>query len=183
MAPFIGDPSDYDVSSFEDGMKGACLCGNITVDIKQKGLFDKPNGHVCHCYNCRRFAGGSHVNILCLPTANITVSDPKSFLKIYEDRDTGSENTVPRSFCSNCGSPIGCVPLIKEPRLSMVALGLFPKMPEPEFEVFTKHRQDWARPATEKAEQCDFADVFAKYVASMMDSSAPGTDAGASGRT
>ncbi|CAK3790238.1 hypothetical protein DOTSEDRAFT_72891 [Lecanosticta acicola] len=168
MAPsFEGNPSDQDPSTLNNGMKGSCLCGNITIHINQEGLFDKPNGHVCHCFNCRRFAGSSHVNILALPTKNVTVVDPKSYLKTYQDEDTGNGNVVPRSFCSNCGSAVGVFPAVV-PELSMVALGLFPRMPEPEFEVFTKHRQEWEGPVTERTRQCAFAEEFKEFVPGIL---------------
>lgn len=168
MAPLTGSPADQDPSSLKDGMQGSCLCGNITVDIKQPALFDKPNGHICHCLNCRQFSGSASANILALATANLTVSDPKAYLKTYNDTATGSGNTVGRSFCSNCGSPIGCPPIAGAPQLSIVVLGLFPRIPEPEYEVFTKHRQEWVKSLAGPEGQCEFAEECPQYFAKLL---------------
>lgn len=160
--------ANSDAASLQDGMQGSCLCGAITLTITQLGLFDKPNGHICHCVNCRQSSGAASLNILCLPTSNVTFSDPQSYLKTYLDNNTGSGNTVARSFCGNCGSSIGSLPVLGMEKLSMVALGLFPKMPVPEFEVFTKDRVAWLRPATDDAEQCQSAEAFAKYAGKYL---------------
>lgn len=168
MAQLTGDPSSHDLFSLKEGMQGSCLCGNIILKITQKGLFDKPNGHICHCLNCRRFSGAASVNILTLPTSNLTVTDSKNFLKAYHDTDTGSGNTVARSFCSNCGSPIGCLPILPAPQISVVALGLFQRIPEPEFEVFTKHRQAWVKPLAGQEGQYEYAEEFLGYVGKYL---------------
>ncbi|KAF2172635.1 hypothetical protein M409DRAFT_49188 [Zasmidium cellare ATCC 36951] len=168
MTQLTGSPADQDPSSLKDSMQGSCLCGSITVKVTLPGLFDNPIGHICHCYNCRQSSGASGMNILTVPTPNLTYTDSKNYLKTYNDTNTGSGNTVARSFCSNCGSTIGCLPVLSAPQLSMVALGLFPRIPVPEFEVFTKHRQSWLKPAAREEDQCDFAEEFPKYVGKYL---------------
>ena len=81
-----------------------------------------------------------------LPAANVTLADPKNFLKTYVDKDTGSGRTVPRRFCSNCGSGIGTVQAENNEGNVFVCVGLFPRIPKPEAELFASHRQEWVQP-------------------------------------
>ena len=103
MPSYRGDPKDQDVSKFADGMTGECLCGNIKVTIKKKDLFTRPNGHLCHCANCRKKSGCVASNNMVIERENVQVDDPKGLLKTYQDSNTGSGLTARRSFCSNCG--------------------------------------------------------------------------------
>ena len=156
-----GDPSSCSLSTLKDGMTGSCLCRSITVTVTQNDLFTKPNGHICHCMNCRKITGASSAALLMLPSKNVTLSDPKQYLKTYMDNDTGSGNPLPRSFCSNCGSTIG--ELHPNGPYAWLHLGIFPRIPEPEFEIFVDHRQPWMRPVTENAEQYQDGEVMKKY--------------------
>ena len=151
MTTSKGDPRSYPISTLQDGMSGTCLCGSINITVTQKDLFTKPNGHICHCINCRKVTGSSSASLLMLPSKNVTLSDPRQYLKTYFDHDTGSGKPLPRSFCSNCGSTIG--EFHPDDKYSWLHLGLFPRMPEPEFEIFVKHRQPWMGPVTERATQ------------------------------
>lgn len=58
--------------------------------------------------------------------------------------------------------------MLSAPKLSMVALGLFPRIPEPEFEVFVKHRQAWVKALAVEEGQCEFAEEFPKYVGKYL---------------
>ena len=148
MPPFEGDPKAHSVSDLNaNGMTGTCLCKAITITIAQKDLFNKPNGHICHCLNCRQVSGSSAWNVILVPTENINIEDPKGYLKNYMDGDTSTGNPLPRSFCSNCGSTLGCIPA-EGYRAShtAIALGIFPRVPVPEFELFSAHRQEWLPP-------------------------------------
>ena len=49
-------------------MTGECLCGNIKITLRQKDLFTKRNGHLCHCMNCRKASG-------CVASNNMVVAD------------------------------------------------------------------------------------------------------------
>ncbi len=81
MPPFTGNPNDYNTAELnEKGITGSCLCGSITVTLTQKDLFAKPNGHICHCHNCRTFSG-SPLNVIRLPASNVKLSDPDKVLK------------------------------------------------------------------------------------------------------
>lgn len=98
-----GDPKQHDTSKFADGISGSCLCGSITVTIKEKGLFDKPRGHLCHCANCRKVAGSYVASNLLLSEGDVEITDKDGTLKTYEDRASLSGNPVYRSFCSTDG--------------------------------------------------------------------------------
>ncbi len=79
-----------------------------------------------------------------VPAENVSVSDPKKYLKSFLDSDTGSGDALQRSFCSNCGSSIGEF-IDEESNEKNVFLntGIFPRIPTPAFELFTKHRHEW----------------------------------------
>lgn len=81
----------------------------------------------------------------------------------YADPNSGSGSPVPRSFCGECGCGIGVIP-DESMRASgftdaFVWLGLFPRVPTPEIELFTAHRQSWAMPV-EGAKQNEFLGDF-----------------------
>lgn len=168
MPPLTNSPANQDPSTFHDTLRGSCLCGNITMHINLPNLFSKPTGHICHCSNCRQSSGATHLNILTVPTTALTYTNTDDSLKTYLDTNTGSGNTVARSFCSNCGSTIGCLPVLSEPRLSMVAMGLFPRIPEPEFEVFVGQRVSWVKGVVGEEDQCEFAEEFGRYVGKYL---------------
>ena len=159
MAHLTGAPSNYPISSLENGIAGTCLCNSITVILTQEGLFTKPNGHSCHCANCRKFTGSATAHILRLPASNCQMEDPSGYYKTFTDTTTGSGDPISRGFCSNCGTSIGVIPEKSGGKgggdFAFVWLGMFPRMPMPEFELFTAHRQEWVRPV-EGAAQWDF---------------------------
>jgi len=43
---FSGDPNAHPIPEFSESMTGKCLCGSITVTIRDKDLFTKPRGHL-----------------------------------------------------------------------------------------------------------------------------------------
>ena len=147
MARYKGDPASYPPESLHDGITGSCLCGSISITITELDLFSKPNGHICHCINCRKFTGSDHSNVMMLPASNVSVSDTKGHLKVYNDTDTGSGRVSPKSFCSNCGSGVGAFNLDGPlAGFVFVGVGLFPRISEPAAELFTAHRHEWMKP-------------------------------------
>ncbi|KAE8387149.1 hypothetical protein BDV23DRAFT_131228 [Aspergillus alliaceus] len=96
---------------------------------------------VCHCRNCGRSGGGSSINYV-LPEADVTIKDPHSSLKAYEDTNTVSGNRIQRKFCSNYGSP----GLTGGPSLIVMA-SLFDVISRLDIEVFTDQSQKWEGPA------------------------------------
>ncbi|KAI5359163.1 putative CENP-V/GFA domain, Mss4-like superfamily protein [Septoria linicola] len=149
---------------------GACLCGSITLRLSLPyDLYARPQGHICHCNNCRKTSSAAAgAAVIMLPTSQIELSDPDKELKTYNDTSSKSGRTVPRSFCGECGSPVGCVPTDMLPELSVVALGLFVKMPEPVFECFVKRRGAWVKPTVEEAKQYEYVDEIGGYGGSVL---------------
>lgn len=85
-------------------MEGRCLCGSITVKVKDNGLFSgKRRGHFCHCSNCRRVAGGIFGANLAIEADKVEIQGEDS-LTAYMDSDTTSGTPMARSFCRNCGT-------------------------------------------------------------------------------
>ena len=164
LAPLTGDPASSPISNFEDGITDSCLCGSITFSITQQDVFTKANGHVCHCANCRKFRSSAAAYVLMLPIENVELSDPKQYLKTYFDSDTGSGGTVPRGFCSECGSGIGAFPP-KDSGKKYVFLSadILPRLPKPEFELFMAHRHDWEKPI-DGAKQYQFCEEVVNYM-------------------
>ena len=159
MPSYAGDPKAQDPAKFAEGMTGECLCGNIKLTLTRKELFTRRNGHLCHCMNCRKSSGCVASNNMVVDRASVDISDPKGFLKTYHDSNTGSGLTARRSFCSICGrcvasrqrcklsklmigSNIYSIPTDSEEHY-VLPLGIFPLIPEPEFELFADHKHAW----------------------------------------
>lgn len=158
MAPFEGDPAAKSLHELNaNGLTGTCLCRSITISLTSTNLFASPNGHICHCLNCRRATGSSAWNVILLPSEHVRIEDPKGHMKVYMDGDTSTGNPIPRTFCSNCGSTLGNVPADGiRPTHVAIALGLFPRIPEPEFELFSAHRQAWLPPVVPSDRQYEY---------------------------
>ncbi|PWY80801.1 hypothetical protein BO94DRAFT_520745 [Aspergillus sclerotioniger CBS 115572] len=116
---------------------GHCICKNIQVSLAQQPA----SSLRCHCRNCARSGGGSSLNYV-LDSDEVTLSDPHSLLKSFDDTDTLSGNVVLRQFCSQCGSPFAT----KSPQFpgkTHLKASLFDVIARPEMEVFTDRRQGW----------------------------------------
>lgn len=158
MPAYEGDPKSYPVNDLNaNGMIGTCLCKAIKITLTQRDLFKKPNGHICHCLNCRRATGSNAWSLLFLPTENIRIEDPQGYMKNYADGETSTGKAIQRSFCSNCGSTLGNIPTEgNRASHTAIALGLFPRMPTPEFELFSAHKQEWLPPAVPEDQQYEY---------------------------
>jgi hypothetical protein len=85
-------------------MEGHCLCGAITVKIHDAELFlGKRRGHMCHCRNCRRIAGGIFGSNLAIEADKVEIIGSEN-LAAYLDTDTSSGVPMSRRFCRNCGT-------------------------------------------------------------------------------
>ncbi|KAF2737692.1 hypothetical protein EJ04DRAFT_460775 [Polyplosphaeria fusca] len=142
MSALSGDPKSHPDSEFADGLTGSCLCGSITVTIHDKELFTKKRGHLCHCANCRKVAGTYVAANFAIEKEKVEIKDDKGTLKTYEDWNTGSGKKVDRKFCGACGSPILSEPQLT-PHMVVLKMGLFPRIPAPEFEAFAAHKHEW----------------------------------------
>jgi hypothetical protein len=85
-------------------MEGHCLCGKVTVKVHDDELFSgKRRGHLCHCRNCRRVAGGFFGCNLAIEGEKVEILG-KEHVKEYIDKDTTSGTPMARCFCQHCGT-------------------------------------------------------------------------------
>lgn len=101
-------------------MTGSCLCGGVTVTLKQD-LFSKPNGHICYCDSCRKMTGTSGLNSLATTRNKIEIHDTKSLISAVLF-------TIPH-WEGGCSVP----------------LGIFSKIPQPEYEFYPARKMEWLR--------------------------------------
>ena len=96
-------PNDFtSETNFSEGMTGSCLCGGITIILKQD-IFSRPNGHICYCDSCRKSTGTSGLNSLSTTKDKVEIRDPEGLISTFIDSATDSGRSVERHFCSRCG--------------------------------------------------------------------------------
>lgn len=84
-------------------MEGQCLCGAVKVTVTDDNLFGSDRrGHLCHCLNCRKVAGGLYGTNLTIETDKVAIVGEDNLTK-YDDPDTTSGTPVSRFFCKTCG--------------------------------------------------------------------------------
>lgn len=77
--------------------------------------------------------------------SKVTITNEQN-LQLYEDPSSLSGNIVRRYFCKTCGSSIKSeTKPADEAGMVILKLGMFEKVPEPEFEGFVKDRQAWLK--------------------------------------
>jgi Glutathione-dependent formaldehyde-activating enzyme len=85
-------------------MEGHCLCGAINVKVNDSNLFStQRRGHLCHCRNCRRVAGGIFGTNLAIEASKVEITGIEH-MKEYIDLDTTSGKPMRRCFCEHCGT-------------------------------------------------------------------------------
>ncbi|KAF8216726.1 Mss4-like protein [Mycena galopus ATCC 62051] len=82
--------------------QGSCLCNKIRFTVEGNPF----TYAVCHCINCKKFAGSAFMTNAFFAPDKINVTEGEEFLKKYDDNWTTSGNTLTRSFCSNCGTSL-----------------------------------------------------------------------------
>ncbi|KAH6683158.1 Mss4-like protein [Halenospora varia] len=125
-------------------MEGTCLCKAIKVKVDDPDLFTKRRGHICHCHNCRKTAGSAFGSNLIIETEKVTITGEEN-LQVYHDYETLSGNPVNRYFCRTCGNPIKSMTDLYKGK-TILKLGIFERIPHPEWESFALKRQDWHKP-------------------------------------
>jgi hypothetical protein len=75
---------------------GACLCGQITIDVR-----DPEGTGYCHCTRCQRWSGGPGLPEVEVDEANFEVRSGKELIKEYTEKGFSGV-----AFCSNCGSSL-----------------------------------------------------------------------------
>ncbi|KAJ8995823.1 hypothetical protein HRR80_000577 [Exophiala dermatitidis] len=96
-------------------MEGECLCKAVKVKVNDDNLFGtQRRGHLCHCANCRKVAGGIFGANLTIEEEKVEFPNGKGNIKMYSDPETLSGTPVQRYFCQTCGVPIMSItPLYK----------------------------------------------------------------------
>lgn len=88
-------------------MEGTCLCKAVAVKVTDDNLFgSQRRGHICHCKNCRKVAGGIFGTNLIIENEKVEFPKGKDGIKRYDDPETLSGTPVQRYFCGTCGVPI-----------------------------------------------------------------------------
>ena len=131
---------------------GQCLCGEIKYEL----LNPPAMTGVCHCKNCQRQAGSAFSTLAGVAKSDFSLTSGK--MKLYEDGDTDSGNTVKRFFCGDCGSPIySAVP--DSPDMVFLKTGTMDDTTgfTPQFNVWCSTKQNWVDlpqgvPAMQKTE-------------------------------
>ncbi|KAJ5118052.1 hypothetical protein N7526_011075 [Penicillium atrosanguineum] len=113
---------------------GHCNCESVNVTLPRQPA----NSVLCHCDSCKRAGGAFSVNYF-ISEDDMTVKDPTTALKVYEDKKTASGNVIGRHFCSNCGSPIFTTSP-KFPGKAFLKATLFDKVSPRDSEVFSNRR-------------------------------------------
>lgn len=71
-------------------MEGECLCKAIKVKVNDDNLFGtQRRGHICHCANCRKVAGGLFGVNLIIEEDKVEFVKGKDVLKKYSVRAIG----------------------------------------------------------------------------------------------
>lgn len=84
-------------------MNGTCLCKAVKVSVKDSNLFKaQRRGHICHCSNCRKVAGGIFGVNLTIEQEKVTIEGEDNLTR-YDDPETLSGKPVSRFFCKTCG--------------------------------------------------------------------------------
>jgi hypothetical protein len=130
-------------------MKGACLCGSITIttaDMRRMGA--------CHCSMCRRWGGGPMMSVHCGSEVEV---EGTPMVTTYK-----SSGWAERAFCSQCGTHLyyRLVPANDY----ILSVGLFQDGPEFSFvEQIFIDRKPSSYSFSNKTENLTEAEVFAKY--------------------
>ncbi|KAK5088990.1 hypothetical protein LTS08_000607 [Lithohypha guttulata] len=66
-------------------MEGTCLCKAVAVKVNDDNLFgDQRRGHICHCKNCRKVAGGIFGTNLIIENEKVEFPNGKDAIKQYD---------------------------------------------------------------------------------------------------
>lgn len=80
-------------------MTGGCQCGAVRYAVTDEPLM----AATCHCRDCQYASGGAPAHALIFPAGAVTLLRGA----VKEHRYKGdSGNTVTRSFCAACGTPL-----------------------------------------------------------------------------
>ncbi|HEV2650142.1 MAG TPA: GFA family protein [Rhizomicrobium sp.] len=124
--------------------QGGCMCGAVRYEVSSEpfAVMD------FHCRDCQYASGGSHATVVIIPAAafKLTQGTPKRYTV---KGDSGQ--TVTRSFCGDCGSP-----LFSEPQSGQIWVVKAGSLDDPSWlqvggAIYTKSAQPWAHIDPNKA--------------------------------
>ncbi|KAJ5133992.1 hypothetical protein N7448_000987 [Penicillium atrosanguineum] len=108
---------------------------------------------LCHCANCRKVTGSTYMANALYQKDQLHIISGEDVLKVYKDNNTESGNTVARTFCSNCSSPLFASGDSNRTVADVVAItsgtmDLGPSRGDwaPQFEVYCRNRREWITP-------------------------------------
>jgi hypothetical protein len=129
--------SDERPAGAEAAVRGACLCGAVTFDVRPPTVFC---AH-CHCSMCRRAHGAGYVTWFGIAKERFRLLGGERELGHYRSSEHGV-----RSFCTRCGSSLFCE-LATHPGVLDVALaslqGEIDRVPQ--LHVHWSDRAPWVR--------------------------------------
>jgi len=77
---------------------GRCACGAVQFSATGAQCF----AYICQCRDCQKMTGSGHAVQFCHDSARFTVAgSPSEWPRI-----AASGNTVTKSFCGTCGTPL-----------------------------------------------------------------------------
>ncbi len=131
-------------------LKGACLCGAVTVTADPPA----PGFGACHCGMCRKWSGGPLLALPCGPGVTLTGEDA---VTVYD-----SSPWAERGFCSRCGTHLFY--RVKHNQEYHVPVGLFDDTEGVSFalQVFIDKKPPHYAFADQTAEMTE-AQIFEKY--------------------
>jgi hypothetical protein len=77
---------------------GSCLCGNVRITLSAAPVAVA----LCHCRDCQKQSGSAFSLVAIVPLSALDVSGDTAVWRTVAD----SGQTVERTFCRTCGSPV-----------------------------------------------------------------------------
>lgn len=117
---------------------GGCLCEAVRYECAMAPL---GGGH-CYCRDCRRSSGTAFCSHLVVPRAAVTITGKVASF----ERAANSGNTITRSFCPTCGSPLYSTNSANADALFIRVSSLDdPEVFRPQMIVFASRAPSWIR--------------------------------------
>lgn len=131
-------------------VKGACLCGGVSLSFKLK----ENHYHACHCGMCRKWGGGPFLAV-----------DASEDLKIEGEKNIStypSSEWAERGFCKKCGTHLFY--RLRGGGFCNIALGLLenPESLKFDLQIFTDKKLE-SYSFAEKTKMLTEAEVFANF--------------------
>ena len=117
-------------------LTGGCLCGRVRYIVRGEALF----GVLCHCRDCQRASGSSHIPVMGVRKAEFEVAgDVRSFASTG-----GSGEAAVRNSCPHCGSLLFGTPQVAPDLVTIYAGSLDePEQFRPTHAQFVRDRRSW----------------------------------------